>query len=119
MSRVDNGTCLFGRYPLDAKQILCLVSKGYINYKDVGIPKELIEDKNKGDTLIRIIIVLQILWFSLNAIGRAAQNLAITTLELTTLGFIICTLGTYFFWFHKPLDVRSHMVLHCEYTHAQ
>jgi hypothetical protein len=57
------------------------------------------------------ITVVQILWFTLNTLGRAIQRLAITTLELTTLGFIVCTLGTYCLWAHKPLDVRSHIYL--------
>jgi hypothetical protein len=40
-----------------------------------------------------------------------AQGFAITTIELTTLGFIVCTLGTYFFWARKPMDVGSALPL--------
>ena len=65
---------------------------------------------------MRCIVLLQIIWFSLNCLGRAVQHLAITTLELTTLGFIICTLGTFFFWAHKPMDVSRPITLNSHST---
>jgi hypothetical protein len=67
----------------------------------------------------RLITVFPILWFCLNCLGRRAQHLAITTLELTTLGFILCTLGTYYLWFHKPMDVGVPVVLGPNATIAQ
>jgi hypothetical protein len=101
----------YENFPLNAKQVHYLVKKGYVNYEEVGLSKEAITDKNKGEALVRLITVVQILWFTLNTLGRAIQRLAITTLELTTLGFIMCALGTYCLWAHKPLDVRSHIYL--------
>src|SRR5271155_5787431 len=90
----------YENFPLNAKQVHYLVKKGYVNYEEVGLSKEAITDKNKGEALVRLITVVQILWFTLNTLGRAIQRLAITTLELTTLGFIMCTLGTYCLWAH-------------------
>lgn len=40
-----------------------------------------------------------------NVIGRWAQRLAVTTFELTTVSFILCSSMTAFFWWHKPADV--------------
>ena len=60
---------------------------------------------------MRFVTIFQILWFSLNCLGRALQNLSVTTLELTTLGFILCTLGTSYFWIDKPMDVLRPIIL--------
>jgi len=94
-------------FPLNSKQVHYLVIHGYIPYSAVALEKADLADRNKGDGMVRFISVLQILWFSFNCIARASQGLAITTLELTTLGFILCTLGTSYFWFHKPMDVQK------------
>lgn len=101
----------FVPFPLDAKQVHYLVDKGYIQYSAVRLDKEAIDDKNRGDGIARFITICQIIWFSFNCVFRMIQHLAITTLELTTIGFIICTLGTYFFWLHKPMDVQRAIVL--------
>lgn len=99
------------QFPLNASQVHYLVAEGYIPFSAVGLDEQVIKDKNKGDGMFRIIAVLQIIWFSLNCLGRAIQHLAITTLELTTISFIICTLGTCVFWAHKPMDVGTTIVL--------
>lgn len=81
----------------DAEQVHYLVVNKYVPYLDVGIEKDLIKERNIVDTLVRLIIVLRIPWYLVAAIGRAFQHLSITSLELATIGFIICTLGTYYF----------------------
>jgi hypothetical protein len=54
-------------------------------------------------------------WFTLNTIARVANGIAITTLEITTLGFIVCTITTLFFWRHKPMNVQSPIELACSF----
>ena len=61
-----------------------------------------------------MITVLQTIWFVTNCLGRVAQSLPITTFELTTVGFIFCTLGTHICWAHKPAEVAVPVVLHCK-----
>jgi hypothetical protein len=100
-----------GMFPLNSEQVLYLVEKRHVDVSDVVVEKRVIEDKNKGDKMARFLTVCQILWFSINSVARLIQHLAITTLELTTLGFIICTLGTYFFWAHKPMDILTPITL--------
>lgn len=92
-------------FPLDAKQVHYLVTEGYMEYP--AIDPEIIVDKNKTDPFVRAITIIQTLWFILNCIGRAAQHLALTTFELTTLSFIACTLPTFYCWAHKPSDVGT------------
>ncbi len=91
-------------FPLDALQLHYLVTKGYVDYPT--ITEREIDDRNKVDTLLRVITVMQTLWFIINCIARAAQRLPIATFELTTVSFIFCTLGTYFCWGRKPADVN-------------
>ena len=59
----------------------------------------------------RLISAIQIVWFTLNAVARLTQGYAITTLEITTLGYIFCTLGTLYFWRFKPMNVQSPYVI--------
>jgi hypothetical protein len=101
----------FVEFPLNAKQIHYLVTHHYVPYSAVAIPKHALDDKNKGDGVVRFITVCQIGFFSLGSLGRAIQHLAITTMELSALAIIFCPLGTYFFWAAKPMDVGSPVVL--------
>ncbi|OQV01307.1 hypothetical protein CLAIMM_06688, partial [Cladophialophora immunda] len=101
-------------FPVDAKQVLYLVKRGYIPYPDIN--EAAIKDKNKSDRLARFVTSCQIIWFILNVIARATQHLAVTTLEITTIGFIFCTLGVNICWREKPMDVSTVTVLHSEHT---
>ena len=99
-------------FPVNAKQLHYLVTEGYLPFSAVNLDAGTIEDKNKGDMFARCIAITQILWFTVNYFARWHQRLASTTLELTTLGFIFCTLGTYFCWASKPKDVIGPIILH-------
>jgi hypothetical protein len=104
-------------FPLNAAQLHYLVKENLTNFPN--ITKKAIDDQNKAETFIRSITILQISWFVLNVIGRAAQRLAITTFELTTLGFIACTFATCLCWFHKPMDVETPTIITPELTMAE
>ena len=104
-------------FPLDAQQVHYLVVNKYISYSTVGPPGlkiEDIKDRNKADGLVRLITVFQILWFLVGTVGRAFQHLEITILELSTIGFIVCSLGTSFFWRHKSVDFGHAIVIRPE-----
>jgi len=68
-------------------------------------------DRNKQNTLVRVFSIAQILWFPISCIARACQRLPITTLELTTIGFIATTIGITIVWFHKPADVKTQYII--------
>lgn len=122
-------------FPLDAEQFLYLVTKRYIEYPSVD--KADIDDKNKADgiarlvntgiagcqsladLLVRLITILQALWFTVNCIWRPIQGLSLTTLELTTVSFILFMLATSLSWMHKPLDVSRPTILRSETPIAQ
>lgn len=92
-------------FPIDAKQLDYLVMSKYVEFPTTT--KEMIKDKNKVDGLLRIITIGQTLWFLVNTAGRAIQHLAITCGELTTVAFIVCSIGTTVSWVHKPADVQT------------
>ncbi|KAE9376095.1 hypothetical protein N431DRAFT_371135 [Stipitochalara longipes BDJ] len=98
--------------PLDAEQIHYLVKNRYIDYP--ALDKDEIEDKNKSDGLARLLTACQALWFLASSIARPIQGLSMTTLELTTISFIIVMFGTSYCWFHKPSDISRPVILQCK-----
>ncbi|KAK2877848.1 hypothetical protein FQN49_001141 [Arthroderma sp. PD_2] len=101
-------------FPINSKELHYLVTRGYLEFPKVT--RREIKDRNKSSGLGRMITLSQILWFTLTVIVRAVQHLAITTLEVTTLGFIFCTLGTAVCWSQKPMDVESAIILESKFT---
>ena len=101
----------FPRVPLDARKVYYLVANKHIKFSDVVIKKEDIVDKDKNDAFVRVITVIQTLWFVINTISRWIQHLAISTFELTTFASIICSLPTYFCWAHKPSNIEAPIIL--------
>ena len=98
-------------FPIDAQQLLYVVENYHLEYPDVE--KRTIEDRDKADGFARAITLTQIVWFLVQSLGRTVQHLDLSTIELSTLAFIFCTLNTFFFWRHKPLDVVTPIVLSC------
>ncbi|KAJ5476981.1 hypothetical protein N7539_007125 [Penicillium diatomitis] len=107
-------------FPIDATQLFCLVQDGFIVYPECDV--EDIQDKCKSGDMssfqtirfshhIRVIAVLQALWFLINCIIRLAQRLFLTTFELTTLSFILIFFVTSFCWKDKPKDVSRAIIL--------
>jgi hypothetical protein len=70
-----------------------------------------LNDRSKADWIVKSLAVLQILWFTTQLIGRWAQGLAVTTLELFTIGIVFCGSVTYVANWEKPFDVQVPVVL--------
>ncbi|KAJ7162877.1 hypothetical protein C8R46DRAFT_330318 [Mycena filopes] len=75
------------------------------------IPSSEINDKSKGDTVGKLLVLVQTTWFMAQAVSRAVQKLPMTELELTTVAFASLNIITYILWWKKPLDVQRPMVL--------
>ena len=71
------------------------------------ITEEEIEDRSKGDALSKTLVLGQTSWFIAQCITRKAEGLVMTELELVTLAFAALNSFMYFFWWNKPLDVRT------------
>lgn len=70
------------------------------------ITEEDVEDKGKASVFVKVIALVQILWFAISIIARATQGLPITTLELFTSAIIFCSILTYACWWNKPCDIE-------------
>ena len=71
-----------------------------------------ISDKSKGDTLSKLIFILQSTWFILQCVGRRTQGLNLTLLELTTLALASLNGITFILWWDKPLGVQAIVPIH-------
>ncbi|KAJ7863512.1 hypothetical protein B0H14DRAFT_2348923 [Mycena olivaceomarginata] len=72
-----------------------------------GIRAEDIEDKSKGDSLSKGVVVLQGLWFAAQCLARVQQRLPLTGLEVATLAFQSVSIFIWLLWWYKPLDVQE------------
>ena len=99
-------------FPINSVHFLWLIDNGHIEYPELA--EKTIRDKNKADTLSRGITVLQVAWFTVQIIARGIRHMYITTLELSTLAFVCCTLHTFWFWGNKPFDVAEPITIACE-----
>lgn len=102
---VLDGPGIKSPFPVDSRQLLFLVRNGYVGYPELA--KEDILDRNKSDGFARGLALWQAAWMVVNCAVRVAQDLAVTTLELTTLSFILIFFVTSFCWYHKPSGIAT------------
>lgn len=60
--------------------------------------------------------IKQTSWFLLACLARLIQHISITSLELSTIAFVVCTIGTNIMWLSKPKDVFVPIVLNIDNT---
>lgn len=99
----------FPTFPVDGKQLLYLLKTKAVAYPRITV--EAIRDKNKSDSLLRLITITQVLWFFIGVCGRAYKGLAVTCLEVNALALMPCTLCILFVWRHKSNDVQHACVI--------
>ncbi len=75
-------------------------------------------DKSKADEAVKLFAFCQAWWAVLTTLGRAAQGLPITLLELETGAIIACSLFTFCFWYNKPMDLTQPTKLHANISIA-
>ncbi|RMZ79788.1 hypothetical protein DV738_g3191, partial [Chaetothyriales sp. CBS 135597] len=92
-------------FPIDAHQLLYLIRHQYVDYPKVN--EDAIKDKNKSDGMLRLITLLQAIWFVVNLAARSKQDLAISCMELSTSAWVIFCLGITICWSKKPADVET------------
>lgn len=97
------------RFAVNNAHICYLVTHGHMDFPNVD--EERIKDQNKADDFARAITIWQVLWFCLQCFSRLIQHLEMTTMELSTLAFVFCSMPTFWCWSKKPLDVQVPFVL--------
>lgn len=106
-------------WPLDANQLYYLIDQGWIKESVVSaqiiLKRGDIDDRNKQNTLVRVFSIAQILWFLISCAARLYQRLPLTTLELTTVGFIVTTVGVAILWFNnQPAGIETQQIIELE-----
>lgn len=101
-------------FPVTSKHIYVLVKLGLIKLD--AITPATIEDRSKADGVVKLVTILQAGWFNLQCLARVYQRISITTLELSTVAFVVCTIATNIMWWSKPKDVFVPIVLTIDCT---
>ena len=104
-------------FPLYRKHLVYLLREGFVVLPD--ITSEEISDKSKANGTVKLLVCLQTGWFVMQCLGRVKQHLALTALELTTIGLVWCTWATYTQWLEKPLDVKVPTTLRVQASTAE
>jgi hypothetical protein len=65
-----------------------------------------IKDKSKASAIAKTVACIQTGWLLLQCVGRQAEDLHITLLELNTSVHVIIAIAMYGIWWEKPLDIR-------------
>jgi hypothetical protein len=98
-------------FPMNSKSLIHLIQEDFITSQQIEqtimMDVSTIEDRDKTDLFARTIAVVQSCWFAGNILARLCEGLAITTLELTVIGFLVPTIITYMCWWHKPRDIST------------
>jgi hypothetical protein len=107
--RVDsrNGSSIVRR--VDREDLPRLFEDGTVEWSQ--IKESNIDDRTQSDKLVKAITLVQIVWFFAQTIGRTIEGLAVTTLELFTIGNVICAIITFLAWWNKPNGVRAPMLI--------
>lgn len=75
------------------------------------IPEDVIDDKTKADLITKLVVCVQAGWFIVQCIARVALHLPLSLLEIHVLTHVLVALLMYLFWFAKPYDVASPVVV--------
>jgi hypothetical protein len=95
---------------LDALQLHRAREMGIIE-KLPDYSSKTLADKDKGDMLLKILAILQILWLAISLLVRQVQGLPSTQLEVMTLAIAILSIVTYGLNIQKPQDVSIPVII--------
>ena len=93
-----------GKSNLRGNQFMRRVKGGAIEVPD--IKEGLIRDRSKSDDIAKAIVLIQTLWFAIQAANRVNQGLTVTEFEITTLGHVVISIIISWCWWNKPLNVE-------------
>jgi hypothetical protein len=75
------------------------------------VSMEEIDDKNKGDAVVKLLALLEVAWLILQLIVRKIRHLPSTQLEIMTLAFAGSTFVIYILLWYKPQDAMVPMYI--------
>jgi hypothetical protein len=95
----------------DEKSLLTLQPSGIVELAEKGhfleISEKTIEDKSKANIWAKLLVCVQVIWMIIQCIGRKAQGLPISLLEINVLVHVACALCMYALWIEVSLHCAS------------
>lgn len=88
----------------DASKLCALIQNG--NVTRAPISEDELTSRAKSDFFVKLLALLQILWFVVQLLVQAIQHYQITALEIMTGAFVFCSLFTYGFSWHQPQNIE-------------
>ena len=70
------------------------------------ISEDELKSRGQGDWVIKLIAIVQIIWFVVQTLVRAIQHFQTTALEIMTVAFVFCSVFIYGFSLKQPQDVE-------------
>ncbi|KAJ5160146.1 uncharacterized protein N7482_007150 [Penicillium canariense] len=101
-------------YTISVENIIPLIEAGVIQPGDLD--EEEIKDHSKADAVAKLLAILQSVWVTINILARAALQLPICPLEISTVAYVLCAFFTYALWWCKPKDMKTPITLHIPYN---
>jgi len=95
------------RYRFNRNGIVLLAMLG----KLPDIQVEEIRDKSKTNELAKFLTCMQAIWMVIQTLGRLADHLPITPLEVNTIAHCICAIFVYIWWWEKPQNIETPVIL--------
>ena len=75
------------------------------------VSSEELKSRSKSDGVVKLIALLQITWFGLQALFRAIQHLQVTALEIMTVAFFVLAMLIYAIWWNRPQDIEYPIII--------
>lgn len=79
--------------------------------KEPPVSEEELKSRSKSDGVVKLIALLQITWFGLQALFRAIQHLQVTPLEIMTVAFFVLAALIYAIWWNRPQDIEYPIII--------
>ncbi|QDS70094.1 hypothetical protein FKW77_005027 [Venturia effusa] len=100
------------RLTLTPRGVALLAQCGHLPF----VSEAEIRDKNKADTVAKVLVCCQAGWMIVQVIARIAEPLPVTLLEVNTIGHVACALAMYLLWWHKPRQINEPTRLEGEWS---
>ncbi|KAK4070273.1 hypothetical protein Trihar35433_4740 [Trichoderma harzianum] len=100
-------------YHLTGRSLLALRQDGYIA-KLPNITEAEIKDRSKGDALVKLIAIGQIVWSTIQIIVRAIRKLPVSPLEVAVVAFAVSAVFIYGLYWNKPQRVGTAIIIDLE-----
>ena len=102
-------TPLGGESNCEPERLRTLIENGDIDGPPIS--EDELKSRGKSDWAIKLIAVVQIIWFVVQTLVRAIEHFQTTPLEIMTVAFVSCSVFIYGFSLNRPQDVEYPLLL--------